>query len=151
MKYFCRTGAVGTIFARHCSWYFSRFYFGYRVLCTLLVIRNCHGTLELSWLEKLMMNWHLGLTTSTLLVIVAPERLPSHLLGLSDASDYACSLFISFIDNEQKVVYHNWSPTESSTSSPWRGLKTAVLTLSAFALEHQGKKKNFIGLLTTLV
>ena len=81
------------------------------------------------------------MTTSTLLVIVAPERLPSHLLGLSDASDYACSLFISFIDNEQKVVYHNWSPTESSKSSPWRGLKTAVLTLSAFALEHQGKKK----------
>ena len=31
--------------------------------------------------------------------------------------------------------------TESSKSSAWRGLNTAVLTLSAFALELQGKKK----------
>ena len=30
---------------------------------------------------------------------------------------------------------------ESSKSSAWRGLNTAVLTLSAFALEFQGKKK----------
>lgn len=81
--YFCCTGAVGTIFARHCSWYLSRFYLGYRVLCTLLLIRNCHGTLRLSLLKKLMINWHLGLTTSTLLIIVAPERLPNRLLGSS--------------------------------------------------------------------
>lgn len=31
--------------------------------------------------------------------------------------------------------------TESSKSSAWRGLNTAVLTLSAFALELQGKKR----------
>lgn len=75
-------------------WYLSRFNFDYRVLCTLLLIRNCHGTPRLSLLKKLMMNWHHGLTTSTLLVIVAPERLPKPLLGSSDTSHYACSFFL---------------------------------------------------------